>query len=230
MKAFVINLDKNPERLAFMREQFARFGMEVERFPAFYGKAFTQEEIRRYHSRMRSYIAFKKRMEPPKIAVALSHSSVYQRILDEDLPYALVLEDDITLDAGFPAALARAEAAIVSGRPQVFSFNGYGVDDADKLPEEIREVSRMWCADAYVITREAAKRIRKANFPVLTSADSFKRYHKFHGVELYRVFPATVRQENERFASENVESPKCNFLLRNLFWVLDWILWKITGR
>lgn len=64
----------------------------------------------------------------------------------------------------------------------------------------------------------------------LDPADSFKRYHRFHEVELHRVFPATVRQGNERFASENIESPKCNCILRNLFWVLDWILWKDTGR
>ena len=52
MKAFVINLDKNPERLEFMRAQFARLGLQVERFRAYYGKAFTREELRRYHSRI----------------------------------------------------------------------------------------------------------------------------------------------------------------------------------
>ena len=230
MKAFVINLDKNPERLEFMCEQFARLGLEVERFRAHYGKAFTREELRRYHSRIRSFIAFQKKMEPPKVAVALSHSEVYQTILDRNLPYALVLEDDIILDDGFPAALARAEKVLDPDRPQVFSFNGYGLDPDDGIQEEIREVSRMWCADAYVITREAARRIRKANFPVLTSADSFKRYHRLYGVELYRVLPATVRQDNEQFASENQESPKVNWLVRNLCWGLDRILWKLTGR
>ena len=230
MKAFVINLDKNPERLEFMRAQFARLGLEVERFRAYYGKAFTREELRRYHSRIRSFIAFQKKMEPPKDAVALSHSELYQTILVRNLPYALVLEDDVILDDGFRAALARAEKAIDPSRPQVFSFNGYGLEGEVLSDEEIREVSRMWCADAYVVTREAARRIRKANFPVLTSADSFKRYHRLHGVELYRVLPATVRQDNDRFASENLESPKCNWLLRNLCWVLDRILWRLTGR
>ena len=230
MKAFVINLDKNPERLAFMQEQFRRFGMDVERFPAVYGKALTPEELRRDHSRIRSYIAFQKRMEPPKVAVALSHSGVYQTIIDRDLPYALVLEDDVVIDAGFSEALQRAEKFLDPTRPQVVAFNGYGLENADTCVPEIREVSRMWCADAYVITRPAAERIRHANYPVLTSADSFKRYHRRHGVELYRVLPATVRQDNERFATENQESPKAPWYLRLPLRGLDWVLWKLTGR
>ena len=230
MKAFVINLDKNPERLAFMQDQFRRFGMDVERFPAVYGKALTPEELRRDHSRIRSYIAFQKRMEPPKVAVALSHSGVYQTIIDRGLPYALVLEDDVVIDAGFSEALQRAEKFIDPTRPQVVAFNGYGLADADTCAPEIREVSRMWCADAYVITRPAAERIRHANYPVLTSADSFKRYHRRHGVELYRVLPATVRQDNARFATENQESPKAPWFLRLPLRGLDWVLWKLTGR
>ena len=230
MKAFVINLDKNPERLAFMQDQFRRFGMDVERFPAVYGKALTPEELRRDHSRIRSYIAFQKRMEPPKVAVALSHGGVYRTIIDRGLPYALVLEDDVVIDAGFSEALQRAEKFIDPARPQVVAFNGYGLENADACAPEIREVSRMWCADAYVITRPAAERIRHANYPVLTSADSFKRYHRRHGVELYRVLPATVRQDNERFATENQESPKAPWYLRLPLRGLDWVLWKLTGR
>lgn len=230
MKAFVINLDKNPERLAFMQEQFRRLGMDVERFPAVYGKALTKEELRRHHSRVRSYIALQRKMEPPKVAVALSHSGVYQTIIDRNLPYALVLEDDVVMAPGFPEALARAEKFVDPSRPQVISFNGYDVGDAATCAPEIREVSKMWCADAYVVTRPAAERIRHANYPVLTSADSFKRYHRRHGVELYRVLPATIRQDNERFATENQESPKAPWYLRLPLRVLDGVLWKLTGR
>lgn len=230
MKAFVINLDKNPERLAFMREQFKKYGLEVERFPAVYGKAMTKEEIARHYAKIRGYIAFQKKMDPPKIAVALSHGLVYREIIDRKLPYALVLEDDVIIDAGFRAALERVEKAIDPSRPQVYAFNDYGIENAAGLPEEIREVERMWCADAYVITQEAARRIRRLNYPVRTSADSFKRYHRRGGVELYRVFPATVRQDFEQFASENQERPKSAWYIRLLLRVLDWMLWCVTGK
>ena len=229
MKAFVINLDRNTERLAFMQEQFKRLGMDVERFRAIDGRGLSSEELRRHHAKVRSYIAFQRKMEPPKVAVALSHSGVYQTIIDRKLPYALVLEDDVRLGDGFHEALRRAERFVDPTRPQVITFNGYGVDDAATCAPEIREVSRMWCADAYIITHPAAERIRHANYPVLTSADSFRRYHRRHGVELYRVVPTTARQD-DRFPTENRQSPKAPWFIRLPLKGLDWILWKLTGR
>ena len=230
MKAFVINLDKNPERLAFMQEQFRRLGMDVERFRAIYGRGLTPEELRRHHAKVRSYIAFQKKMEPPKVALAATHCAVYKEIIDRNLPYALILEDDVKLDDGFLEALGRVEKFLDSSRPQYFSFNGYGVKGTDDCPPDIRPEKKMWCVDAYVVTRPAAERMRFANYPVLTSADSLKKFRRRYGVELYRVVPTTARQMDDRFPTENQESPKAPWFLRLPLRGLDWVLWKLTGR
>jgi len=230
MTAFVINLDKNPERLAFMREQFKRLGMEVERFPAVYGKAMTAEDLRRDFARVRSYIAVQRKLEPSQVACSLSHANVYKEIIDRNLPYALILEDDVKLGNGFLEALDRVEKALDPARPQVFSFNGYGVTGTDDCPPAIRPEKKMWCADAYVITRPAAERIRHANYPVLVVADAFKRFSRRFGVELYRAVPTTARQMDDQFPTENVVSPKLPWYLRLPLRVLDWMLWKLTGR
>ena len=50
------------------------------------------------------------------------------------------------------------------------------------------------------------------------------------GLELYRALPATARQDDETFKSENLVLPKSNWLVRNVMWVADWLLWKVTGR
>jgi len=230
MTAFVINLDKNPERLAFMREQFGRLGMEAERFPAVYGKEMTGEELRRDFARARSYVACQRKLGPSVVACALSHSGVYKAIVERDLPYALVLEDDVKLGDGFPEALARAEKFADPSRPQVITFNGYGVTGTDGCPPAIRSEKKIWCAEAYVITRPAAERLRRANYPVLTVADDFKRFRRRHGVELYRVVPTTARQMDDRFPTENTVSPKAPWYVRLPLRGLDWALWKLTGR
>lgn len=230
MKAFVINLDKNPERLAFMQEQFQRLGMEVERFPAVYGKAMTAEELRRDHARVRSYIALQRKMQPSQVACALSHIGVYKAMADRNLPYALVLEDDVKLGDGFPEALDRVEKFLDPSRPQLITFNGYGAADAEGCPPAIRPEKKMWCTDAYVVTRPAAERIRRANYPVQVVADALKRFRRHHGVELYRVVPTTARQMDEQFPTENIVSPKAPWFLRPPLRGLDWVLWKLTGR
>ena len=97
-------------------------------------------------------------------------------------------------------------------------------------PEEIRAEKSAWCADAYVLTRPAAQLILKANDPVITVADSFKRWRRRHGLELYRALPATARQDDVRFGSENQVLAKSGWLVRNLMWLADWALWRVTGR
>lgn len=230
MKTYVINLDRNPERLAFMRGQLERLGIAFERFPAVWGKGLSATERKHGFSRVRSFIASKKRLSAAEIGVAMSHVGVYRRIVADRIPYALVFEDDVVLGEGFAEALARAEAFLNPGAAQLAVFSGYGVENAETLPLEIRSEKSIWCADAYCLTLEAAKLILKANDPVITVADSFKRWRRDFGLELYRVLPATVRQDDVTFRSENLVLPKANWLVRNLMWVLDRILVKVTGR
>jgi len=230
VKTLLINLDRNPERLEFMRGQLDRLGIQFERFPAVYGRELSPEARARGFSRVRSFIASKKRLSDAEIGVAMSHVGCCRRIVEDEVPYALVLEDDVVLADGFPATLARVEEFLSPGRPQLVVLSGYGVDGAESMPEGIRAEKSAWCADAYVLTLPAARLILKANDPVVTVADSFKRWRRWFGLELYRALPATARQDDETFKSENLVLPKSGWLVRNLMWALDWILIRASGR
>lgn len=230
MKTFVINLDRNPERLAFMRGQLAGFGLPFERFPAVDGRALSPADRATRFARVRSFIAAKKRLSDAEIGVALSHVGCCRRLVEEDLPYALVLEDDVRLYANFPATLRRVAAFVDPNAPQLVVLSGYGVEHAETRPEEIRPEKSAWCADAYVLTLPAARLILRLNDPVITVADSFKRWRRRGGLQLFRALPASVKQDDVTFASENLVLPKSNWLVRNLLWLADWILWKLTGR
>lgn len=230
MKTYLINLEKNPERLAFVRGQLARLGLAFERFPAVYGKTLTKAERRAGFSAVRAFIASKKRMSDAEVGVAMSHVGCYRRLLAAGEPMALVLEDDVVFGAGFVETLARVERFLDPAKPQLVVLSGYGVANAETAPEEIRAEKSVWCADAYVLTAAAARLILKANDPVITVADSFKRWKRRFGLELYRALPATVRQDDVTFASENLVLPKANWFVRNVMWLADWVLWKVTGR
>lgn len=230
MKTYLINLDRNPERLEFMRGQLDRLGIAFERFPAVWGKGLSEAERKEGFSRTRSFIAAGKRLSDAEIGVAMSHVGCYRRMVDADEPYALVLEDDVVLSDGFCGALSRVEAFISPGRPQLVLLSGYGVEGAESLPEEIRPVKSAWCADAYVLTLSAAKLILKANSPVITVADSFKRWRRRFGLEIFRALPSTARQDDSTFASENQVLPKSGWFVRNAMKVIDWLIWRVSGR
>lgn len=230
MKAFVINLDRSPERLAFMRDQLAALGLPFERFPAVDGRALSAADRAARFSRVRSFVAAKKRLSDAEIGVALSHVGCCRRLVAGRLPYALVLEDDVRLRADFPATLRRVEAFLDPDAPQLVLLSGYGVADAETHPEEIRPETSAWCADAYVLTLPAARLVLRLNDPVITVADSFKRWRRRGGLQLFRALPASAAQDDAAFPSENLVLPKSNWLVRNVLWLADWLLWKLTGR
>ena len=227
MKIYVINLERNPERLAFIQAQLGALGLGFERVEACDGRALTAEEKARQFSRVRSFIAMKKKMSAAEIGCAISHTRVYRKMIEDGVDAALILEDDVRLEDGFVKALERVEKFLEAGKAQAFVLSGYGIEGGEKCPEEIRRENSIWCADAYCVTRGAAEIILKANWPVRTVADSFKRWRKFFGLELYRVLPTTVKQDDAQFKSENQVLPKSNWLVRNLMWVVDWVLIKV---
>jgi glycosyl transferase family 25 len=97
MKAFVISLrpveDPRNQRLRSLLE---RNGIDVEVVPAVNGKAMPAGE---YFAATRGYLrATGRLLTPSEIGCGLSHIEACRRIVAEELPYALVLEDDAILD------------------------------------------------------------------------------------------------------------------------------------
>ena len=229
MRTFVINLNRNHERLEFMRSQLTRLGIDFERFPAIYGKELSPEIRARDFAKKRSLIAAKKRLSDAEIGVALSHLGCYKRMIEAKTPYALILEDDVVIAEEIHETLSRVTKFLNCDEPQVVVLSGYGVENAERLAPQIREESSIWCADAYCLNLKAAQLIYDANYPVRTVADSFKRWRRFYGLKLYRALPATARQDDVRFGSENLVLPKSNWLVRNLLWLIDRVLIALEG-
>ena len=100
-KVFLINLDKSTDRLAVCEQNFARFGIEFERVAAVYGKDLSAQQIERFYDSQRNQADYKKDLSIGELGCYLSHIACWQKILDEDLDYALILEDDFELSASF---------------------------------------------------------------------------------------------------------------------------------
>jgi GR25 family glycosyltransferase involved in LPS biosynthesis len=92
---FVINLDKDVDRLHFMDEQLSLLNIVYQREPAVYGKNYKPLE-----SEYDEVQALKKggyALLPGEMGCALSHARVIEKIVSQNIKYALVLEDDVTL-------------------------------------------------------------------------------------------------------------------------------------
>ena len=88
MRIFVINLDRSPDRLAYMRDQLHGMGLAFERVRAVDGLELDEDELRRHGD-----------LAPTETACFLSHRRAWEGLLRSDENLALVLEDDTIMSA-----------------------------------------------------------------------------------------------------------------------------------
>lgn len=96
---FVINLDKDTERMQFMHQQLTSLGISYHRESAVLGSSYTPTE-----EEYSAALAIEKgghALLPGEIGCAVSHARVIEKIVNEQIPYALVLEDDVELPPDF---------------------------------------------------------------------------------------------------------------------------------
>jgi glycosyl transferase family 25 len=106
MRVWLINLDRSPDRLSFMVWQALRAGMGFVRFPGL-----TPDTVPEH---LRSQFAGTPLL-PGEIGCYSSHLALYEKIVAEHMPCALILEDDVTLTPGMMHTVRAAVAAAPAG-------------------------------------------------------------------------------------------------------------------
>ena len=241
MKAFVINLEKNTERMASIDRQLRQLGLVYERISAVYGKDLSVGERREVFSAFRWWCAMGRPVAPAEIGCALSHYDIYRRMTeDESLQYCCILEDDIALSQEFNSTIKEVERWIDPMKPQVVILNDHQ-NAYGGLSAGIHRSPGGTCADGYVLTRVAARNLLDANLPIIVPCDTWGRWVRQGRIELYHAVPAVVRQMQDVFGSMTSENrsdvlklplPKriLHKAKRAVGKTLDMCLVKITGR
>lgn len=90
---FLINLDRQPGRLRFMQAQLAALGIAPIRIAAVNGR----DPVERARSSAASYA----QLTPGEIGCFESHRRLWRKIVDEAIPAACILEDDMLVADDF---------------------------------------------------------------------------------------------------------------------------------
>ncbi|HRH55586.1 MAG TPA: glycosyltransferase family 25 protein [Candidatus Paceibacterota bacterium] len=107
IRTIVINLDRDTERMAYMDAQLRALGIPYERQRALRGEEIIGTD--EYHEDLAR--AAGHNLLPGELGCAASHKRIYERILREELPYALILEDDVELPYNFKEIIQQQVAA-----------------------------------------------------------------------------------------------------------------------
>lgn len=102
----VINLDRNPDRLLSVKNQLDKYGLKFERFRAVDGKNTTDTELFQNFN-IKPFYANKKldytwdKISRGQKGCAVSHYLILEDMIKQELPYLIIIEDDMILCEDF---------------------------------------------------------------------------------------------------------------------------------
>ncbi len=100
-KIFIINLDESIERMNRIQGELERLKLHFERISAVNGKNLDESQILKHYSPKLNRKKYFVPLSKAEIGCYMSHLKVCEKIVSENLDYAIVFEDDISIKEGF---------------------------------------------------------------------------------------------------------------------------------
>ncbi|MBN7778899.1 glycosyltransferase family 25 protein [Nitratireductor aquimarinus] len=190
MKTYLINLDRSPERLEFMRSQLAALDVRFQRIAAVDGRSLNAD----------AYPT--SRIRPSELGCYLSHMTAWRMLCEGTDEFAMVLEDDVRLSTSL-ALITRSTDWIpddvdlvkleTSTRRIAIGRQGHPAPGERTVH---RLLKRDICTGGYIIRRRLAEQfIRESDFSLPVDVFMFDKL----SVQKNRIFqmnPAVVIQEH----------------------------------
>lgn len=205
---FLINLQRSVERREVMEGHLSELGLEYERVDAVDGSALPPELVKLY-SAQSARETIGRVLLPGEIGCALSHYTIYRRILEESLDVALILEDDVVLSSHLVSVLNSA----INHHHQWELLNLITDVDEELLVDSPIGFHYTFTSfkenpnrtGAYLIRSTGAKKLLENALPIRMAADTLTGDFHGSGIVLRGVFPnlATLRPLKSTFQRGN---------------------------
>jgi glycosyl transferase family 25 len=212
MRIFIISLKDSPRR-KFIGPAMERLGISFEFFEAVDGRRMSQAELAAAYDGSGRKI---RQLSPGEIGCALSHMSIYRKMVADNIPAAIVLEDDALVGPSLSNFIERIpeipmRADLISflsihgvvRRQPAYRFGAIGYHAAASIP---------WSAVGYFIRRSAAEVFVRRNPRISRTADW---PIGFYLVSAFVAVPAvvghdhhgssTLRADRNRWSARGVE-------------------------
>lgn len=215
----VISLPEAEARRAKMRRRLAALGLDFAFVEGVDGRGFDVAAHPAYDAPRRRR-AFGRDMTGGELGCLLSHRSVYEAMVAEDLDPVLVLEDDAVLGADFPAVLASIlrlprpfDLVRFIGYPKIAHLRQRRLCDLDRGYRLVRLATTPGGAYAYLIRRSGAEKLLPALQRNWLPVDVTMGRSWAHGLDWAVVQPAVTdydRALDSHIGEERFHKPAVN--------------------
>jgi len=182
--AYVVSLARSLDRRAHITRELQKTGLDWEIVTAVDGRELDLSDATLIDP---SFVA-QKSFPEGSAGCALSHLSVYRKVIADGLDVALILEDDAVLPADLNSLaedvarkLTGAEAALLSiacPEPCQLSLNGSVRLPSGQLLALPIDISMPRSGAAYIITRQGCERMVRGLLPLRALADEWWFFYR----------------------------------------------------
>ncbi len=171
---FIISLADAENRRKPLLDQLTEQGLDWEVFHAIDAQNGVPDQYEPLINREKSYKRMRRAMTEGEYGCALSHRAVYEKIIDDDLPGAIILEDDAILHSQFGDFIRTDDLTYAD--MFIFDYLRVSVSRWQKrisvFDIELHKVlARPTRATGYSLSKQGAKKMLKATTPITHAAD-----------------------------------------------------------
>lgn len=208
-KAFILHLERAIARRPNVEKLVASLPIEAEVVPAVDGARLTQQEVDQVYAPRRFRPRYPFALTRTEVGAFLSHRLAWRRIVDDELDFAFVFEDDAAID---PVAFATLLAFVaaerehwdyvimpaqpVRGGTPVASRGGFSLVRPDAPP--LRAI-------AQIVSLDAAKRLLARTWPFDRPIDTTLQMTWATGQPLIVASPSPVRDVSGESGGSTVQ-------------------------
>ncbi len=235
---FVINLDCAKNRLSKMSEQFSRLNRSFIRWPATPGDELDSKKFGVMPVMDGIYITGFREWSKNEAACGVSHIRIYQKMVSEEIPWAIVLEDDAVILNNLPL---RIEDINVPSDAEIILINERSLGKDSPENQDGYSYSHVIGGagtDGYIISLKGARKMLKILCPLRDPLD-FQMFSHFRSVQendkppyywrlpqnpeardvllnAYKIYPDLIRQNIDNSTIGGQRHPRARYYCRVL--------------
>lgn len=220
---FVISLKRATDRRRHIQNEFKKHRLAFEWYDAIDAQTTSDADLSALidHDVVKQHPIW---LTKGAICCALSHYSVYQLVIERNLPYALVLEDDVILKKGFIEALEHAVLQLKENEViLLYNHNEQPLRLSSLVTTPVAnsrlyapvDVNGLGTAAAYLISRAACVSMVNAILPIRCAADSWDVFYQNNGYQHIRyLYPEVIDTVDYKSTIEYIANKKISNIMR----------------
>lgn len=215
MRVFAINLAQRTDKRERLLGECQQHHIAVEIVDAVDGRQLSAQELLQL-----AYDYPQSGLTLGEIGCALSHLAIYKRMIDENCPLAMVLEDDIVLKPGINAVMnAIEEREKTNHAPQIYLLSpSHFYLETFKKPlcpgYFVHRIADAYYGYAYIINQPAAKALYNFLRPVAYEADRWGYFQQLGLARVDCIVPPVVGTFDQKKTASDLESDRKPLILK----------------